>query len=182
MTISCEKMDLSETSNDNDLESSVGDDDDPSTSSGQAHHENDTTITDEMRFGSKTYPYVPSDFTSNKAMREAWLADKESFTCKWVAGYIVGFVNGTSMKSATFGVGTKETNIIIADSPNITDSSLVMPVQLSKSNKASQAIRDAVNLSSHPENLYRRIKICADIDDYMSVIGLKNTTSFCWID
>lgn len=57
-----------------------------------------------------------------------------------------------------------------------------MPVQLSKSNKASQAIRDAVNLSSHPENLYRRIKICADIDDYMSVIGLKNTTSFCWID
>ncbi len=167
-------MDFSELSNDNDLESSVDDD--------ENDNENDTTITNEMRYGSKIYPYIPSDWMGNSVMREAWLADKESFTDKWVAGYIVGFVNGTSMKSATFGVGIKETNIIIADSPDITDPSLVMPVQLSKSNKASQAIRDAVNLSSHPENLYRRIKICADIDEYMSVIGLKNTTSFCWID
>lgn len=176
MTFSCEKMDLSE------LQDTDASQDTDEKKVDTENSENDTTITDYMRFGSKTYPYIPSDWIANEAMKQQWTNGKENFTGVWVAGYIVGYISGTSLKSVVFGVGTKETNIVIADKPDIRDPLSVLPVQLSKSNNANQAVRDALNLSTHPENIYRRVKICADVDTYMNVLGLKNTTSYCWIN
>ena len=139
-----------------------------------------STFREGLRTGSKRQPFISSDFCSGGALSEF---DVSFFTSEvWIAGYIVGYVNGSSISSAVFEAGSKETNIILADYPDVTDCNMVMPVQLSKDSKSKQEVREMLNLSSHPENLGKLDEVCGTIDTYMRVKGLKSTTNAIFIE
>lgn len=96
----------------------------------------------------------------------------------YVIGYIVGYVNGTSMKSSEFSAGNSATNIILADTPVETDYSNCIPVQLSLSPLACKEVRDAINLLTNPSMLKKKIYIQGNIDSYMRVVGIKETKEY----
>lgn len=143
---------------------------------------NDTTIVDGLRVGSQTYPFLPSDMTN---VEDTFVsAQGYTFELKdiWVCGYIIGYVNGTRMNSVVFGTGNKETNIVLADGSERWDTNMLFPVQLSKSSVACDEVREMLNLSSHPENLLRRVKVRGSVESYMGVWGMKNTTQALFVE
>ena len=85
----------------------------------------------------------------------------------WVYGYIVGCISpfGSNDYSAT--------NLAIAGRTSVSDKSACMSVELKKG-----AVRDALNLVDHPENLGRKIFLKGDIIKYYSVPGVKNITEW----
>ncbi len=95
---------------------------------------------------------------------------------KTVEGYIVGAVKGGSGTSISFQLSapfTQDTNLAVADSPNETDKTKILPVQL-----PAGAVRDGLNLKAHPENLGKKVQITGDLMAYFSVPGHKNAKSF----
>lgn len=95
---------------------------------------------------------------------------------KTVEGYIVGTVKGGSGTSISYQFTapfTADTNIAIADTPNETNKTKILPVQL-----PAGAVRDGLNLKNHPENLGKKIQITGDLLAYFSVPGHKNASSF----
>lgn len=89
-----------------------------------------------------------------------------------VQGYIVGTANsGTSYdQEAPFTIAT---NIGLADSPNETNPSNILPVQL-----PTGALRTALNLKDHPENLKAEVTVTGSLEAYFSVPGLKSPTAY----
>lgn len=90
----------------------------------------------------------------------------------WVKGYIVGSMDTSSGEyifetSAPFHMSA---NVYIADSPDETVTSNMLPVQLS-------AVRDAVNLVNHPENLYQEVMLKGTLTAYFNQPGLKECTA-----
>lgn len=76
-------------------------------------------------------------------------------TGQTVEGYIVGTVkggNGASISYQLTSPFTQDTNLAIADSPNETDKTKILPVQL------PTAVRAALNLKSNPDNLGKKFK------------------------
>ena len=100
-----------------------------------------------------------------------------------VEGYIVGAtVTGSGGKAtyshtAPFTFTAAGTNIAIADSPNETNPSKILPVQL-----PSGSIRTELNLKDHPENLGKKIQITGSLEAYFSVPGLKSPTEYTFIE
>lgn len=94
----------------------------------------------------------------------------------YVAGYIVGHIpkNGRSITQTIFAAGNVVTNIVIADSPDEKDPNNCIAIQLSTSSKGQQAVRTALNLADHPENLGKGVILHGYIYKYMGVLGLKN--------
>ena len=70
---------------------------------------------------------------------------------------------------APFTFTAASTNIAIADSPNETNASKILPVQL-----PSGSVRTELNLKDHPENLGKKIQITGTLGAYFSVPGLQN--------
>lgn len=132
--------------------------------------------------GTKSRPYRAKDLA--KGELGEWVVDNavESMPNCWVEGYIVGYVSGTSMKSALlFKTGSKETNIIIAsDTVNI-DASDCVPIGLSTGSSYINT-RKALNLKDNPDILKRKVKILGSICKYMGVAGLKNARDFKFTD
>lgn len=89
-----------------------------------------------------------------------------------VQGYIVGIANSGSSydQEAPFTVAT---NIGLADSPNETNPSNILPVQL-----PSGTIRTALNLKDNPQNFKAEITVTGSLEAYFSVPGLKNPTAY----
>ncbi len=96
----------------------------------------------------------------------------------WMEGYVVGFVDGRSMKSTVFDAGDVATNIVIAERKGEGEVEMCVPVQLPNSSKSNKETRAALNLKDHPEVLGMRVKIKGDIAKYMGVAGLKNAKQF----
>lgn len=97
-----------------------------------------------------------------------------------VEGYIVGAVksgNGTSITYAHTGPFTVDTNLALADNPNETDKSKIIPVQL-----PSGSIRTALNLKDNPANLGKKIRITGNLEAYFNVPGLKSPTSYIFVE
>jgi len=116
---------------------------------------------------------VEGDGTQAQPYTVAQAKAKQNESAKWVTGYIVGFINTTTFTYAYTATGAATTNMIIADSPSeIIDGSCV-PVQL-----PIGTIRDALNLSGHPANLGKKVKVKGDLLTYFSVPGVKNLTSY----
>lgn len=130
------------------------------------------------RDGTSVRPYLPSDFAFGGAFSTFLQKNQIYLSDTWVEGYIVGYVNGSKMTSIILSSGDKETNVVIANSTDETNISQMLPIQLSKSSVASQAIRDAVNLKQNPENLHKKVKLQGEITTYMSVWGIKNVTDY----
>ncbi len=91
----------------------------------------------------------------------------------YVKGYIVGYVDGMTLASgATFAVPSNaETEILLADSPDETNPDNVFPVQL-----PTGAIRDALELSAHPDYLKQEVLLYGSLEKYFGVQGMKSTS------
>lgn len=93
----------------------------------------------------------------------------------WVYGYIVGCFN-TSGSPTFSGPFTKNTNLVVAGRAGTTDKDHCISVEL----KAG-AIRDALNIVDHPENVGRKVYLRGDmVDAYYGLIGIKQLTEFQW--
>lgn len=92
-------------------------------------------------------------------------------TPAFVKGYIVGAANGSMSKLETSNF-TIETNMLIADTPNETDATQIIPVQL-----PSGSIRTDWNLKDHPENYQKQVIIEGKLEAYFLQPGLKSPTS-----
>ena len=89
-----------------------------------------------------------------------------------VKGCIVGFIPDKSIDEATFnGNATAKTNIIIADTPDETDITKCMPIQL-----PSGDIRNKVNLQENPGNYKKVVTLTGSLEKYFGVTGLKSVS------
>ncbi|MDE6402835.1 MAG: hypothetical protein K2K86_03390, partial [Muribaculaceae bacterium] len=90
----------------------------------------------------------------------------------WITGYIVGTVTDKSIQTdAEFGTANANAaNILIAATPDVTDYTQCVPVQLT----SGSATRAALNLKDHPENLGKEVKIEGSLEKYFGVPGLKS--------
>lgn len=90
----------------------------------------------------------------------------------WVKGYIVGFYdynnNSSLVNSAS---GAANSNVAIAADPNETNKEKTVAVQLPVG-----ALRSAINLLDHPENLGKELAICGDLTAYFGLPGVKNAS------
>ncbi|MGM9987810.1 MAG: DUF6359 domain-containing protein [Bacillaceae bacterium] len=89
-----------------------------------------------------------------------------------VEGYIVGY-----MKSATNVVKTGATddfNIVIADKIDETDTTKMIPVQLTTS------FRSTYGLKTNPSNVGKKVSVTASLEAYFTVAGLKTPTAITW--
>lgn len=97
----------------------------------------------------------------------------------FVKGYIVGYVPGMSISEAVFAAPTdpetQKTNILIASSTGEDDVNYCLPVQL-----PNGAIRSALNLVDHPENLGKMVTLVGTNQGYFGVNGIKFVTAYAW--
>lgn len=121
---------------------------------------------------------VEGDGTQAKPYTVAQAKAKQNETAKWVTGYIVGYIyTTTSPYVYTYSAsGAATTNMLIADSPTETIDGNCVPVQL-----PIGAIRDALNLSTKPGNLGKKVSVKGDLLAYFSVPGVKTLTSY-WLE
>lgn len=91
----------------------------------------------------------------------------------WVGGYIVGG-DLTSTNCSFSAPFSSATNLVLASKSSVKTRSSCLSVQLPKG-----AIRDALNLADHPENLGRHVLIKGNIvEAYYGLPGLQNVTEF----
>jgi hypothetical protein len=96
----------------------------------------------------------------------------------WVYGYIVGYIDGTSMNKAVFKAGDIQTNILLAENPFEKNAEKCLPIQLSTSSAKNRTVREDLNLADNPDRLGQIVCICGDLTMYMGTTGLKNTTGY----
>lgn len=100
----------------------------------------------------------------------------------WVKGYIVGYVDGGSLKDGSrfdlTGDSVSASNILLADSKEETDYQKCIPVQL----KSGTDFRAAVNLNDNPQNLGKELALQASLEKYFLVAGLKAPVTEYTID
>lgn len=111
--------------------------------------------------GSEAKPYTIADAVA-----------AGSGTEKYVKAYIVGWVEGQVLSEGAHfnGNATSNTNILIADSPDETDVTKCMPVQL-----PTGAVRNAVNLKDNPDNYKKEVLLNGNIEKYFGATGIKGT-------
>ena len=118
--------------------------------------------------GTKADPYTPEEVLNLTSDQ----------TGVYVKGYIVGSATGASWSSFTTNVFTaSQSNIGLANTSAEDDYNYVMPVQL----LANTDTRNALQLSSHPENIGHEVIVYGDVTKYFSVMGIKNTSSYEWV-
>lgn len=89
-----------------------------------------------------------------------------------VKGFIVGTANsGTSYNQAA--PFSSATNVGLADNPNETDASKILPVQL-----PTGSVRAGLNLKDNPQNFKAEVTISGSLETYFSVPGLKNANAY----
>lgn len=95
-----------------------------------------------------------------------------------VKGYIVGYINGTSLSKVVLGIPSKgqNTNMILADSPSATKDDPLMPIQLKAT--GTGATRPELNLYDNPDIYKRLIIISGYTETYFGVTGIKEITSY----
>ncbi len=99
---------------------------------------------------------------------------------QWVTGYIVGWVEGQVLSTGAHFTtpATVASNILLAASPDETNVANCIPVQL----PSGSAVRTALNLKDHAENLGRQVTIKGSLEPYFGSAGVKTTTSYAWGD
>ena len=114
--------------------------------------------------------------TYDKPFSVAEAIANNSGTGVYVKAYIVGWVEYIKdepySSSARFNNNsTLNTNIMIADSPNETDASKCMPVQL-----PNGPVRDGINLKDNPSLYKQEVLLLGNLDAYFSTPGIKSVT------
>jgi len=99
---------------------------------------------------------------------------ESGLTDTWVCGYIVGYY--ASVQSFMPGGTDSETNLALADNAGETVKSNTLSIKIQDG-----AIRDELNLSSNPGNLYRKVWIKGrTIDSYFGEPGLELLQEIAW--
>ena len=139
-------------------------------------------------YGTDSLHCIPLvDLLEGGCLYEAYYESTDNQTtlaasARWVgAAVIVGYVSGSKLtaNTATFSAdGAGQSNILLGPTAESTDYTLCLPVQLSTSSNAMQAVRDACNLSDNPDVLGRNAKFYGKVQTYFGVIGLKSTSDY----
>lgn len=112
--------------------------------------------------GSEVTPYNPTQVVA--------MGTNLNQSDKWVKGYIVGYVADKSYSSATNVLpATIASNILLATTPDETDYSKCIPVQL----VASTDPRAALNLMDNPGNLGKLCSVHGNLIKYFGVPAIK---------
>mgnify|MGYP000554984694 CR=1 FL=1 len=87
-----------------------------------------------------------------------------------VKGYLVGYIKGSQLSQSVFGLpGTSaNTNMLIADAPDVTEPALCMPVLLEP-----EKIRPMINLYDHPEYYQCPVYVEGMVTTYFTVSGIR---------
>ena len=102
------------------------------------------------------------------------IAGTASGTSVWVSGYIVGWIADKTIDTAQFNAqATVQTNLLLAPTPDETDLSKCIPIQL-----PTGAVRTALNLQSHPENYKKQVSLLGSIEKYFGKTGVKTVTEY----
>jgi hypothetical protein len=92
-----------------------------------------------------------------------------------VKGYIVGVLNSNNNYAfETTAPFTVASCILIASTPDETDQTKCVPVQL----VYNTAARTALNLVDNPGNLGKEVSVCGDLLAYFTMPGIKNTSAY----
>lgn len=93
---------------------------------------------------------------------------------KWVSGYIVGYVPDKYLSDALFSVpATSATNILLATTPDETDYSKCVPIQLPQGD-----VRSTLNLMDNPGNHKQICSVYGNLMAYFGVAGVKETSAY----
>lgn len=122
--------------------------------------------------GNNSDPETPvveeGDGTLERPYTVAQAIANQGETGVYVKAYIRGAVgNGAKL------IESSTTNMMLAESMEEVDASKMLPVELPKG-----AIRDELNLSSHPENRGRLIIVKGNLVSYFGKPGLKGTSEY----
>lgn len=136
--------------------------------------DNDGNVDDEM-------PMPPDNDEEILTVLQALAADEGDYVA--VRGYIIGFVNGTSLseKNVVLGLPTEKpnTNMLIADNPEETDLAKMMPVGLPE-NYSGMQVREDLNLYDNPSFFHRQILVEGFITAYFRRMGFKRPSVY-WL-
>ncbi len=134
--------------------------------------------TSEVEFDNPRLDIQGYDGTFDNPYTVAYAIANNSGTGIWVSGYLVGVMEtNTDPFAASFAPPFfTNSNVLLADSPNETNLSNCLIVQL-----PAGSIRNAVNLVNKPANLGKEIKLRGNLEKYFSVPGMKNTDGY-WLD
>lgn len=114
--------------------------------------------------GSKDSPYSSQQVISGTG----------SGTTAWISGYIVGSsVDKTAADFKPGADGASTTNIFIANTPDETDYTKCVPVQLPAGD-----VRTQLNLSANPGNLGKVVHLYGSLEKYFGQNGIKSVTEF----
>ena len=121
--------------------------------------------------GGGSTPPTPSTSSKDKPLTVSQA--KSASGNNYVKGYIVGYVDGQKLADgAIFGVpASAETEILLAETPDETSTDNVFPVQLPAGD-----IRNALELSAHPDYLKKEVLLYGSVETYFGVPGLKATS------
>lgn len=97
----------------------------------------------------------------------------------WVKAYITGYIPsggdaGSTISDAVFGTeGAGESNIVVSATPDNKNINNCLAVQL-----PIGEIRDSLNLSSHPQNLYQEVMLLGTMVNYFGGPGVKEVQAY----
>ncbi len=129
--------------------------------------------------GTESRPYNVGQVIAMNPQGNADNPDKKDV---WVRGYIVGWADMSSIyyvnaETARFSVpATLNTNILIAATPDETDWSKCVALQL-----PNGEIRTALNLRDNPGNLGRDMQVMGNIAKYSGVPGVRSVSKYVWL-
>lgn len=117
-------------------------------------------------------PFIPSSDVQAAEIITVAEAIANNSGAATVKGFIVGTASsGTSYdQEAPFTVAT---NVGLADNPDETNPSKILPVQL-----PSGSVRTGVNLVDHPENFKAEVTISGTLGAYFTVPGLRSANAY----
>ena len=118
---------------------------------------------------------VPTEQTGDTLLPSQVLkCQTDTFIC--VSGYIVGYIRGTSLTHAIFGIPTDapNSNMLLADRPSETSITNCLVVELSKNN--DEVPREIINLYDHPGNYKKRIILIGYVNDLKIYIHTNGLT------
>lgn len=117
--------------------------------------------------GTAEKPYTVADvITLNNTKKEN----------AWVSGYIVGYLHSkdNSLRLDFENTDTVNVaNIVLAPVAEVTDSAMVIPVQL-----PAGAVRDALNLNTNRDNLGKKVEVYGKLEMYFSMPGVKSVSDY----
>ncbi|MBD5232728.1 MAG: hypothetical protein HDS65_00960 [Bacteroidales bacterium] len=92
----------------------------------------------------------------------------------YVQGYVVGYMPSSSISNVTFSAeGAVASNVVLGPTPDCTDTSKLIAVQLPASPKE---LRDTLSLKYAPDILGEKVTIVGDVMKYCGGPGIRNTS------